>query len=71
MNIQTILSTIVSRAAPLLLSAIIAAFAFLTGAITDVGQAVQVAITPERAIQQAADIINQTPPAEVEKALAE
>lgn len=63
--------SIIKLAAPYILSTVIALLTFFTGAITDVGQAVKVALTPEKAIVQAAEILNDTPQAEVQKALAE
>lgn len=54
-----------------LVMVVIAVVGFLSGSITDVGQAVQVALDKDRAIVQAAEILNETSTAEVNKALAE
>jgi len=62
---------VVSRFSPYIISVVIAVVSFLSGAVTDIGQAVQLAITPEKAVVQAAELINETPPVEVEKALQE
>ncbi len=65
MNIQSI----VARFGKYLIAVVVAVVLFVSGAVTDAGEAVQLALSPEKAIQQAAELINQTPPAEVEKAL--
>lgn len=62
---------IVTRLAPYILSLVIAILSFLTGSVTDVGQAVQIALDKEKAIVQAAEIMDATPPAEIEEALKE
>jgi len=54
-----------------ILAVVIAIVGFLSGSITDVGQAVQVALAPDKAIVQATEILNETPASEVQKAVAE
>lgn len=59
---------IVSRLAPYILSLFIAVLGLFTG-MSDVGEAIQVAIDPDKAIVQATEILNDTPPAEIKEAL--
>lgn len=44
-----------------ILMVVIAALSFLSGSVTDIGQAVQIAIDKDKAITQAVEIINETP----------
>lgn len=66
-----VIQSIVSRAGPYIISFVIALVSFLGGAVTDVGQTVQIAITPEKALVQAAELIKDTPSAEVQEVLKE
>ena len=52
-----------------ILMVIIAVLSFLSGSVTDIGQAVQIAIDKDKAIVQAATIINQTPEAQLKAAV--
>lgn len=52
-----------------ILMVIIAVLSFLSGSVTDIGQAVQIAIDKDKAIVQAAEIINQTPDEQIKAAV--
>lgn len=52
-----------------ILMVIIAVLSFLSGSVTDIGQAVQIAIDKDKAIVQAATIINQTPDEQIKAAV--
>ena len=52
-----------------ILMVIIALLSFLSGSVTDIGQAVQIAIDKDKAIVQAATIINQTPEEQLKAAI--
>lgn len=52
-----------------ILMVVIALLSFLSGSVTDIGQAVQIAIDKDKAIVQAAEIINQTPDAQIKAAV--
>ncbi len=52
-----------------ILMVIIAGLSFLSGSVTDVGQAVQIAIDKDKAVQQAVTIINETPVTQIKSAV--
>lgn len=49
--------------------AIIALISFLSGSVTDPGQAVQILLDKDTAIKQAIEIIQETPAAEIKEAM--
>ena len=59
----------ISKYAPYILSVFIAVLGFLSGATTDIGQSIAIALDKDKAVAQAAQIINATPPAEIKKAI--
>jgi len=52
-----------------ILMVVIAALSFLSGSVTDIGQAVQIAIDKDKAITQAVEIINDTPEQQLKAAV--
>jgi len=48
-----------------ILMALVAALSFLSGSVTDIGQATQIALDKDKAIAQAVEIIQETPKAAV------
>jgi len=52
-----------------ILMVVIALLSFLSGSVTDIGQAVQIAINKDKAITQAVEIINDTPEAQIKAAV--
>lgn len=52
-----------------ILMAIIALISFLSGSVTDPGQAVQILLDKDTAIKQAIEIIQETPAAEIKEAM--
>lgn len=52
-----------------ILMVVIALLSFLSGSVTDVGQAVQIAIDKDKAITQAVEIINETPEQKIKAAV--
>lgn len=62
---------IVQRLAPYILSLVIAILSFVTGAVTDVGQATQIALDKDKALIQATEILNDATPEELKEAITE
>ncbi len=62
---------IIAKFGPYILSFVIAVISFLGGSVTSIGDAVHIAIDKDSAIEQAAEILADTPPSEVKDALAE
>lgn len=52
-----------------ILMVVVALLSFLSGSVTDIGNAVQIAIDKDKAIAQAAAIINETPQDELKAAI--
>lgn len=52
-----------------ILMVIIALLSFLSGSVTDIGQAVQIAIDKDKAISQAVEIISETPDQQIKTAV--
>lgn len=52
-----------------ILMVVIAALSFLSGSVTDIGKAVQIAIDKDKAIAQAVQIINETPDEQIKTAI--
>lgn len=59
---------IIVKFAPYIMSLVIAVMSFFTG-MSDVGESVQIALDKDKAIAQAAEIISETPTAEIKKAV--
>lgn len=62
---------IVAQFGKYILMVVIALLSFLGGSVTDVGQAVQIALDKDKALAQAVEIINETPAAEIKKVVEE
>jgi predicted anti-sigma-YlaC factor YlaD len=63
------MTNIVGQFGKYILMVIIALLSFFGGSVTDIGQAFQIAINKDKAIAQAVEIINETPPAEIKDAV--
>jgi len=59
----------IAKFAPYILSVFIAVLSFISGSTTDIGQSVAIALDKDKAVAQAAQIINATPAADIKKAI--
>lgn len=59
----------IAKFAPYILSVFIAVLSFISGSTTDIGQSVAIALDKDKAVAQAAQIINATPLAEIKQAI--
>ncbi len=61
----------IARFAPYFLSVFIAILGFFSGATTDIGESLQIALDKDKALAQAVEILNETPKAEIVEAVKE
>ncbi len=62
---------IIQKFGRFILGAVIALLGFLGGSVTDIGQLFQIAVDKDKALAQAAIIINETPKEEIIQAVQE
>lgn len=65
------LKSIIGNFKGIIFAVFVALLSFLSGATTDIGQALQIALDPQKALTQAAVLINETPKEEIVEAVKE